>query len=53
MRMGTINELAKKLDLIVIPADATNTEDLESLVEQSTEKLGEVRLYFTFHRNVS
>ena len=40
MRMGTINELAKKTGSDIIPADATKTEDLESLVEQSTEKLG-------------
>ena len=48
MRMGTINELAKKTGSIVIPADATNTEDLESLVEQSTEKLGG-KLDFILH----
>ena len=48
MRMGTINELAKKTGSIVIPADATKTEDLESLVEQSTEKLGG-KLDFILH----
>ena len=48
MRMGTINELAKKTGSVVIPADATNTEDLESLVEQSTEKLGG-KLDFILH----
>ena len=48
MRMGTINELAKKTGSDVIPADATKTEDLESLVEQSTEKLGG-KLDFILH----
>ena len=48
MRMGTINELAKKTGSDIIPADATNTEDLESLVEQSTEKLGG-KLDFILH----
>ena len=32
MRMGTINELAKKTGSDIIPADATKTEDLESLL---------------------
>ena len=48
MRMGTINQLAKKTGSDVIPADATKTEDLESLVEESTEKLGG-KLDFILH----
>ena len=48
MRMGAINELAKKTGSDIIPADATKTEDLESLVEQSTEKLGG-KLDFILH----
>ena len=48
MRMGTINELAKKTGSDIIPADATKTEDLESLVEQSTEKFGG-KLDFILH----
>ena len=48
LRMGTINELAKKTGSAIIPADATKTEDLESLVEQSTEKLGG-KLDFILH----
>lgn len=48
MRMGTINELAKKTGSDIIPADATKTEDLESLVEQSAEKLGG-KLDFILH----
>ncbi len=48
MRMGTINELAKKTGSDIIPADATKSEDIESLVEQSTEKLGG-KLDFILH----
>ena len=48
IRMGTINELAKKTGSAIIPADATKTEDLESLVEQSSEKLGG-KLDFILH----
>jgi enoyl-[acyl-carrier protein] reductase I len=40
MRLGTINELAKKLNTIVIPADATKVEDLENLVQKGMERLG-------------
>jgi len=40
MRMGTINELAEKTGSQVIPADATSTEDLSNLIDQSVEILG-------------
>jgi enoyl-[acyl-carrier protein] reductase I len=40
MRLGTIDELAKKCNTIVIPADATKVKDLENLVEKGTEHLG-------------
>ncbi|TDN88717.1 enoyl-[acyl-carrier-protein] reductase [NADH] [Salegentibacter sp. 24] len=40
LRMGTIKELAEKTGSEVIPADATNIEDLENLVEKSMEILG-------------
>ncbi len=40
MRMGEINELAKKTNSQVIPADATSMQDLENLVEKSLEILG-------------
>src|SRR5690554_2711673 len=40
MRMGEINKLAEKCGSVVIPADATSLEDLESLVEKSMEILG-------------
>ncbi len=41
MRMGEINELAKKCgNAPVIPADATNDEDLGKLFDMAMEKLG-------------
>jgi|TARA_B100000795_G_C22801789_1_gene442335 enoyl-[acyl-carrier protein] reductase I len=40
LRMGQINELAKKTGATVIPADATDNEDLEKLFTQSQEVLG-------------
>jgi len=40
LRFGEINELAEKTNSIVIPADATNIEDLENLVTKSMELLG-------------
>jgi len=40
IRMGSVNELAEKTGAQVIPADATNVEDLERLIEQSMEILG-------------
>jgi enoyl-[acyl-carrier protein] reductase I len=40
MRMGEINKLAEKCGSVVIPADATSLEDLESLFDKSMEALG-------------
>ncbi|MDR1155905.1 MAG: SDR family oxidoreductase [Bacteroidales bacterium] len=40
LRMGTVQELAKKCDTIVIPADAAKVDDLEMVIEQGMEKLG-------------
>ena len=40
IRMGTIDELAKKCNAQVIPADATSPEDLEVLFTKSMEILG-------------
>jgi len=48
MRMGEINGLAEKTGSKVIPADATNTEDLENLVTQSLDILGG-RIDFVLH----
>lgn len=40
IRMGTIDELAKKCNAIVIPADATSVEDLENLIDRTMEHFG-------------
>lgn len=40
LRMGEINKLAEQCGSFVIPADATSVEDLEKLIQQSTEQLG-------------
>lgn len=40
MRFGGIQELGEKLNAEVIPADATNMEDLENLFEKSEAALG-------------
>ena len=40
VRMGTTDELAKKLDAKLIPADATNVKDLERVFTESVEALG-------------
>ena len=40
LRMGQIQELAKKLNAKVIPADATSEEDLDHLIRKSMEVLG-------------
>ncbi len=40
MRMGEINKLAEKCNAEIIPADATNMEDLENLVNQTKEHFG-------------
>jgi len=40
MRMGEINNLAAKTGSQIIPADATNVEELENLITQAMEILG-------------
>ncbi|APQ19161.1 enoyl-ACP reductase FabI [Maribacter hydrothermalis] len=40
MRMGQIDELAKKTGSQIIPADATSVEDLDNLIAKSVEILG-------------
>ncbi len=40
MRMGKIKDLAESCGTIVIPADATSTEDIENLYKESMEYLG-------------
>lgn len=48
LRMGAINDLAKKCNAEVIPADATSEEDLTNLIEKSMEVLGG-KLDFILH----
>jgi len=48
MRMGQINELARKTGSEIIPADATSEEDLENLVAKAMEILGG-KLDFVLH----
>jgi len=48
LRMGNINNLAKKCNTSVIPADATNIDDLENLFTESIKLLGG-KLDFILH----
>ena len=48
MRMGQINQLASATGSQIVPADATNIEDLENLVDKSMELLGG-KLDFVLH----
>lgn len=48
MRMGKINELAEKCNAEIIPADATNVDELNNLFEKSQEVLGG-KLDFVLH----
>ena len=48
LRMGKINELAKKCNTEVIPADATSEQDLTNLYTKSMEVLGG-KLDFVLH----
>lgn len=48
LRMGSIKKLAEKTGAELIPADATKVEDLENLVDKSTEILGG-KLDFVLH----
>jgi enoyl-[acyl-carrier protein] reductase I len=40
IRMGEIDELAKRCNTIVVPADATNVSDLENLIDKTMERFG-------------
>lgn len=40
VRMGDVNKLGEKLNAEILPADATNVEDLEMVFTKSTEILG-------------
>jgi enoyl-[acyl-carrier protein] reductase I len=40
IRLGTLNELAEKTNSTIIPADATNIDDLTKLMEQGMQAIG-------------
>ncbi len=42
MRYGDIEELAKKCNTIVVPADASNMKDIENLFDVAEEKYGKI-----------
>ena len=44
IRMGSINDLAKKTKSEVIPADATSVEDLENLINEAVKKLSLIHI---------
>ena len=46
IRMGEVNALAEKLNCQVIPADATNVEDLSNVFKTSMEVLGGPMILF-------
>ena len=48
VRMGDVSKLGEKLNAEVIPADATNVDDLEMVFEKSMEVLGG-KIYFVLH----
>ncbi len=40
LRFGNVQELAERMNTVVIPADATNIQDLENLIDQTMERFG-------------
>ncbi|MEW5847075.1 MAG: enoyl-ACP reductase [Bacteroidota bacterium] len=40
LRFGNVHELAERMNTVVIPADATNIQDLEKLIDQTMERFG-------------
>ncbi len=40
LRMGTLNKLAEKTGSVIIPADATNVEEIENVFKTTMEKFG-------------
>ena len=51
MRMGSVQELAKKTDAVLIPADATNVNDLNELFKKTTEHFGDLRNHLDIRRD--
>ena len=48
LRMGSINDLAKKTNSIVVPADATNMDDLTNLYNKAMDHFG-TKIDFVLH----
>ncbi len=48
IRMGSINDLAKKTKSDIVPADATNIDDIEKLINTAVKKFGG-KLDFVLH----
>jgi enoyl-[acyl-carrier protein] reductase I len=48
LRLGTLEKLAEKCNTQIVPADATNTEELENLIQTSMKILGG-KLDFILH----
>ena len=48
IRMGSINDLAKKTKSDIVPADATNIDDIEKLINAAVKKFGG-KLDFVLH----
>ncbi|MFO7868867.1 MAG: SDR family oxidoreductase [Bacteroidales bacterium] len=48
LRMGDVDKLAQKINAKIIPADATNVEDLENLLKESMEFFG-AQVDFVLH----
>lgn len=40
MRMGSVNDLAKRCNALLVPADATSVKDLENLFDKTMEHFG-------------
>ena len=52
VRMGQVSELGEKLNAEIIPADATNVEDLEMVFAKSMEIFGRKRSILFYIRSV-
>lgn len=48
LRLGSVDKLAEKLNTKVIPADATNVEDIEKLLKETMDFFGE-KIDFILH----
>jgi len=48
LRLGSLHELALKCNSLIIPADATNTDDIEKVFKKSMERFG-TKVDFVLH----